>query len=209
MALKSDGTIVLAGNAGDFLFFVAGLLPNGQVFTDIGSNGNGISLVSPWINNLLPSNVSTEFVRSINIQADGKMILVGGGVAVRVNYYGLLDNSFGILGRSRLDQPLGATGGGALQFDGSLICVGYLGSKGGQSNLIVSRRTANGQVDPTFDQDGTLSTQFLSQHSDDRLRTIATAPDGKIVVAGVSRRPSWMAPATSSSLVTSKTELLI
>ena len=70
----------------------------------------------------------------------------------------------------------------ARQPDGKLIVVGDR-SNGGLSDFAILRYLATGSLDPNFDQDGLVITNFGNEF--DMANSVAIQPDGKIVVAGV------------------------
>ena len=69
-----------------------------------------------------------------------------------------------------------------MQPDGKIIVTGFCGSLT-QNDFCLARYQANGSLDPSFGSNGTVTTAFPAP-SDDRGKTIALQPDGKIVVAG-------------------------
>ena len=72
----------------------------------------------------------------------------------------------------------------ALQSDGKIVVAGYTLS-GTNNDFEVARFNTNGSHDITFDNDGTLTTDFTS--SDDYAGSVAIQSDDKIVVAGYSK----------------------
>jgi uncharacterized delta-60 repeat protein len=71
--------------------------------------------------------------------------------------------------------------GVTVQADGKIVVAGSGGGAGGP-NFAVSRYNTDGSLDPTFDGDGKVTTDFASNH--DRGFAVALQGDGKIVVAG-------------------------
>jgi uncharacterized delta-60 repeat protein len=123
-------------------------------------------------------------------QPDGKIIAVGAnddsafGTAfalARYNPDGSLDKSFS--GNGKQTTSFGGKGGVyegvALQPDGKIIAVGFLGSGDGFG---VARYNPNGSLDPTFSGDGKQTTDFGG--SSDGAGGVALQGDGKIVAAG-------------------------
>jgi uncharacterized delta-60 repeat protein len=71
--------------------------------------------------------------------------------------------------------------GVAIQADGKIVVAGSSGGAGGR-DFAVARYNADGSLDPTFDADGKVTTDFASSH--DQGFAVALQGDGKIVVAG-------------------------
>ncbi|HKE20466.1 MAG TPA: hypothetical protein VKB80_36585, partial [Kofleriaceae bacterium] len=118
------------------------------------------------------------------LQADGKIVLVGGLRMARYGADGGLDASFGtggvvdlVFSGGVLDQGLGV----AIQPDGRIVVVGVT-SVGGQDDFAVNRYLAGGALDTSFGGDGKVATDFSG--SVDRARAVLVQPDGRIVVAG-------------------------
>ncbi|MBK8147912.1 MAG: carboxypeptidase regulatory-like domain-containing protein [Acidobacteria bacterium] len=71
----------------------------------------------------------------------------------------------------------------AVQRDGKIVAAGY-SFNGSDYDIAVARFNPNGSLDPAFDGDGTLTTDFGS--GNDYARALALQTDGKIIVAGSS-----------------------
>jgi uncharacterized delta-60 repeat protein len=71
--------------------------------------------------------------------------------------------------------------GVAIQADGKIVVAGSAGGAGGP-DFAVARYNTDGSLDPTFDGDGKVTTDFASNH--DQGFAVALQADGKIVVAG-------------------------
>jgi uncharacterized delta-60 repeat protein len=128
------------------------------------------------------------------IQPDGKIVVAGvvynsegfnlDFAVVRYNTDGSLDNSFdgdGIVvtdfsaGKEDQIQSL------ALQEDGSIVVAGW-SFNGNDFDVVMARYLSNGSLDPSFDGDGKVSTDFGG--STDKAKSVAILNDGKIVVGG-------------------------
>ncbi|HNL13877.1 MAG TPA: DUF4347 domain-containing protein, partial [Accumulibacter sp.] len=70
----------------------------------------------------------------------------------------------------------------ALQNDGKIVTVGYVGSGGGNNDSVVLRYNTNGSLDLSFSNDGRLITALSA--TDDYATAVAIQADGKILVAG-------------------------
>jgi uncharacterized delta-60 repeat protein len=76
-----------------------------------------------------------------------------------------------------------SAGGVVIQPDGRIVAGGF-GAGPGEFDFAVARYETDGSLDPTFDTDGKVTTDFNT--SDDRGAAVALQADGKIVVAGQS-----------------------
>jgi len=176
VAIQANGRIVVAGTDSLRKFAVVRYRSNGALDPTFG--GNGI--------------VRTDMTRGddiaydLVIQADGKIVLVGGvgqpqptfGLA-RYRSNGALDPTFGQRGKV-------FTGGGtwvaravALQPNGRLVVAGY-----NKLGLAVARYRPDGRLDSSFSGDGKLDQNVSApQHAIFAL-DVAIQPDGRIVTAG-------------------------
>ena len=140
----------------------------------------------------------TDEVRGVAIQADGKIVAAGHTICepcavpvqphdfalARYNRDGSLDTTFDGDGKVTTDFDVGEDQAFAvaIQADGKIIAAG---SANGPSSFdfAVARYNADGSLDPTFDIDGKVTTDFAG--GNDQGRGVAIQADGKIVVAGV------------------------
>jgi uncharacterized delta-60 repeat protein len=199
MAIQDDGKIVLAGycfSGSKLNFCVARLNVDGSLdasFDGPSGTGNGKFL--------MPIGLGNDSVRSIAIQADSKIVLVGicsngsndDFCMARLNTDGTLDASFdgpSGLGDGKFLLPIGSGNDAAysvaMQADGKIVVVGTC-HNGTKNNFCMARLNANGSLDETFV--GTFSTArgafwFGVGFFDDHARSLAIQPDGKIVLAG-------------------------
>ncbi|MCB0156272.1 MAG: DUF11 domain-containing protein, partial [Anaerolineae bacterium] len=143
---------------------------DGQVFTDFGD--------------------SPEYITGLALQPDGKIVAVGENsvnnydfAVARYNSDGSLDSSFG--GDGKVTTDFGRVDIGtdvAIQPDGKIVVAGYVwaGVTNG-SFVLLARYNSDGTLDPSFDGDGKVMTNY---GADDVARMLAIQPDGKIVIAG-------------------------
>jgi uncharacterized delta-60 repeat protein len=129
----------------------------------------------------------------VAVQADGKIVAVGvssrGNFAidfaiVRYNLDGSLDSTFGG-GDGQVLTDLGGDDSAsavAIQADGKIVVAGTSTAGGNPFNFALVRYKTGGGLDPTFDGDGKVLTDFLGS---DTLLDVAIQTDGKIVAAGV------------------------
>ncbi|MEX2139037.1 MAG: putative Ig domain-containing protein [Pirellulales bacterium] len=193
VAVQPDGKVIAVGalsGLGNLNFGMARYLPNGAIDT---SFGGGDGLVET---NLADSPTPHDFVNTIAIQPDGKILLAGGastnsGMAMAIARYnadGSLDSTFGggdglvlnYVGVPTIIRSL------ALAPDGKIVAV-TTDDMGGNffvadTPFVVSRYSADGTPDPAFG----AGTGFVTVRVGDtaRARDVAIQPDGKILVAG-------------------------
>lgn len=128
------------------------------------------------------------------LQADGKIVIVGGTftdfVLARFNANGTLDTSFD--GDRKVTTDLVADEqeealSVAIQGDGKIVVAGYTGTPGagGPANFAIARYNADGTLDTTFGNEGTLRIDFFG--STDIAESVIVQPDGSIVLGGLAR----------------------
>lgn len=138
--------------------------------------------------------VANDVTRSVVVQSDGKIVLVGFSslvsdtsiILLRFNSDGTLDTSFGTNGVTTTTIEPSANSwavSAALQSDGKIVVVGhYYKSADSTLRMYVARYTAHGVLDSTFNADG-VATPTIPGGTDDRATGVAIQSDGKIVVA--------------------------
>src|SRR5262249_8567951 len=128
-------------------------------------------------------------------QSDGKLVVAGTSFAgattrlavARYNADGSLDPTFGTGGEAAV--PFTDTvnvAAVAVQPDGKVVVAGTLSNfsiNAVNADFLLARFTAAGALDPTFDGDGLLTTDFGGT---DNLAALLVQPDGKLVAAGTS-----------------------
>jgi uncharacterized delta-60 repeat protein/uncharacterized repeat protein (TIGR01451 family) len=141
--------------------------------------------------------VTTDFGASgddafgVAIQGDGKIVAAGGAfpgstldfALARYNPDGSLDPTFDTDGKVTTDF-LGATDQAnaiSIQGDGKIVAAG-LAFVSGNADFALARYNPDGSLDPTFDTDGKVTTDFGA--SGDNAFGVAIQADGKIVAAG-------------------------
>ena len=141
------------------------------------------------------NNLGGETGYSVLVQPDAKIVITGVTnlpgqdrqyVLLRFTDTGSLDSSFDGDGK-----VIAGTGGGgydvaeamALQSDGRLVVVGF-----GSREFLLARYNSDGSLDPTFGAAGKVMTDFRG--TQDEARAVVMQPDGRILVAGRSYRPS-------------------
>ena len=177
VALQSDGGIILAGSdGGGGKFALVRLDAHGYLDPSFGGNGRVTTQLYGW-----------DGVNGLAIQDDDKIIAAGyegGGNFGLARYHadGLLDTSFGEEGIVLTDFGGGWDGANdvLLQPDGKIIAVGY----DHDGDFAVARYNSNGSLDPQFDDDGRVLTDFGEGW--DYANAVALDNHGNIVVAGTS-----------------------
>jgi uncharacterized delta-60 repeat protein len=129
----------------------------------------------------------TDEARIVLVQADGRIVVAGGGSAgnafcvARLRANGRLDTAFGSGGKRRIgfggDQE-GAFGG-ALQPDGKIVLVG----DSDLTRVAVARLNPDGSLDATFAGDGK---RLFSWGPIGRATSVVVLPNGKLLVGGFS-----------------------
>jgi uncharacterized delta-60 repeat protein len=209
VAIQSDGKIVAVGGTCSnstlgctFLFTgsgydyaVARYNTNGSLDSGFGSGGKVTT----------DFNGGLDFASSVVIQPDGRILVGGTSCAdssmmcyltggtqfslARYNTDGSLDSSFGNRGKVFTPVPaFGALKTIALQSDGKIVAVG-LAHPLGDADFAVVRYNTDGTLDPSFGNEGIVTTDFNStpgNPSSDTAYGVAIQPDGKIVTAGAS-----------------------
>jgi uncharacterized delta-60 repeat protein len=194
VALQSDGKVIIAGyvysNPG-YDFATVRYNNDGSLDTSFGSNG--------VVTTDFAFLVSYDFAYDVAIQKDGKILVVGktdnavSGASyfalTRYETNGSLDTSFGVGGKvtTYLTYPSVAHSV-AIQQDGEIVAAGWAGSSAEFFDFAVARFNTNGSLDSTFGSGGKVTTDLFGDT--DFANAITIQPDGRIVLAGVSRRRS-------------------
>jgi uncharacterized delta-60 repeat protein len=131
-----------------------------------------------------------DFGNDVAIQADGKLVVVGGGgesgrfELARYKLDGSLDPSFG--GDGKVVAHFGGeeeAGDVAIQADGKIVAAGRSSVGPNPSNFALARYNPDGSLDSSFDGDGLVVTDFGAFES---IVSVTIQADGKIVAAGLS-----------------------
>ena len=169
VAIQPDGKIVVAGRTPNafYDFFVLRYNINGSMDSGAGPDSTpGDSFGTA--NGRIPVSIGDDdSANGIALQKDGKIIVSGytsngttyGFAALRFTSSGVLDPSFGLLGKvstlfAAASSGLHASGfSGVLQPDGKLVLAG-VASNGTHDDMAVVRYNPDGSLDATFDGDG-------------------------------------------------------
>ena len=190
LAIQRDGKLVAAGGvpSQSAAFRLARYLPNGALDRTFGTNGVVTTAVAGDMG---------EGAAALAIQADGKIVAAGTGKMagqsafelVRYEFDGSLDRTFGTNGRVTTTSGNGGRFGFAnfanalaIGRRGTLLVGGSSRGSSGHSRFALARYDADGLLDPTFGNNGTVTTSFSS--GDSEINALAIRRDGRIVAAG-------------------------
>ncbi|HLF83252.1 MAG TPA: hypothetical protein VI837_03660 [Blastocatellia bacterium] len=179
------------------LLFLSMLLPSPDLIVPNRVLAAPGDLVSTWATDGV---VKTDFAgghdaanaiaatRFGKIIAAGSATIPGTGTDFALACYdenGILDPNFGDVGKATVDF-FGANDGArgvAVQEDGRIVLSGFA-TNGSERQFAFARFASDGQLDPTFDQDGKV---VLDLGSTSEAFKVALQRDGKIVAVGDSR----------------------
>jgi uncharacterized delta-60 repeat protein len=200
LAIQPDGKIVAAGYA--FVqdtssgFAVARYNPDGSPDSSFGNGGKITTRIGG----------ENDQAYAVALQPDGKIVVAGtayispspnsanyGFALVRYNLDGSLDSSFDGDGKLITDffDSLDEAFGVLVQRDGKIVATGFATrgpNNGATYDFAMARYNPDGSLDPSFDGDGKVLTDFFG--SGDRAYAALLQPDDKIVLAGVCYTPS-------------------
>jgi uncharacterized delta-60 repeat protein len=190
LAIQPDGKIIAVGRAmvsGSTDFALVRYNPDGSLDPTFGNNGK------------VTTAFGTGYERGLTIvlQPDGKAVVAGSVYVdtprvispdfglVRYNSDGSLDTSFGNGGKAITDfGGFDQVRALLMQPDGKIVAAGSAGVPGSVDlNFGLARYNPDGSLDPTFGDNGKVSTDFGSL---ERAYALLLQPDGKIVAAGAS-----------------------
>ena len=179
VAIQEDGKIVAAGTAlvsGSIDFGLARYNTDGSLDPTFDTDGR--------VTRNFSGGIDEAF--ALAIQGDGKSVAAGFAddsyfALARYNTGGSLDPTFDTDGL----VTTGFGGGGpnkayavAIQGDEKIVSAGFAND----ADFGLARYNTDGSLDPTFDGDGLVTTDFAGDF--DRARAMAIQGDGKIVAAG-------------------------
>ena len=192
IAIQTDGKIVVAGDRASGLFppyhdfLVARYNADGSLDNNFGEDG----VVFTDFGSIL------DYGKSVAVQADGKIVVAGGGsvtpyiftgpsagshfAMVRYNPDGSLDSSFDDDGMLLTDLGTSPSSANsiAIQADDKIVLAGT-----GAGGFSVVRYNTDGSLDNSFDNDGILVANMGISSS---ASSIAIQADGKIIAGGSS-----------------------
>lgn len=124
-----------------------------------------------------------DIFQAVQIQNDGKIVVVGQSTITRVTSTGLLDVTFNTTGIKRIsfnNQNMNIKSV-RFQTDDKIVVSGYI-SNGTNNDFAIARLNSDGTLDTTFDTDGILILPIGTDN--DRAFSHKIQTDGKIVVFG-------------------------
>jgi uncharacterized delta-60 repeat protein len=157
--------------------------PNGSLDPGFGNGGKIASNIA-FTTNVVDARMGMA------LQADGRILLVGGLQLARFNGDGTPDVSFGSAGVVTVPfngSPYDIAQGVAVQTDGRIVVVGTLsvgGTAADKQDFALARFNSDGALDISFGTGGIVTTDFNG--SQDIARRITIQADGKLLVAGYS-----------------------
>ncbi len=130
---------------------------------------------------------------AVAVQPDGKIVVAGFAevgssddfALARYNADGSLDETFGTGGTVTTGFTADSRDEGldvAVQTDGKIVVVGRSAATGVSFDFALARYTTSGSLDPSFDGDGKVTTDFGGGLAS--ARAVVMQPDGKILVVG-------------------------
>jgi len=144
----------------------------GKVLTDLGDNSAGAQIQA--------------VVSDAALQSNGDIVVSGNFGLVRYLPNGKLDTSFGAKG---LATTTGSAAGLAIEPNGDYLAVGAGTTSSGVSTFAVTRFTSSGRLDPTFGNDGVVTTTFPGASDGAAADAVLVEPDGDILVGGQASVP--------------------
>jgi len=130
--------------------------------------------------------------KSVALQRDGKLVVVGDMTLSRCNPDGTADTTFGAGGKVTIvanGGPVDAMEAVAVQSDGKIVVAGHTSTPTSIfDDFALLRFNTDGSADSSFGSGGIVITDFAG--STDRAEALVIQPDGKIVVAGFATRGS-------------------
>jgi uncharacterized delta-60 repeat protein len=139
----------------------------GKVLTDLGDNSAGAQIQA--------------VASAAALQSNGDIVVSGNFGLVRYLPSGKLDTSFGTKG---LATTTGSAAGLAIEPDGDYLAVGAGTASSGVSTFEVTRFTSSGRLDPTFGNDGVVTTTFPGASDGAAADAVLVEPSGDILVGG-------------------------
>lgn len=183
VAIQVDGRIVVGGGTDRSFsedFIVSRYLRDGSPDLSFGQNGH----------TSVDFGGGSETVNSLVVQPNGRIVLAGSSgrsvALARVTRTGQLDSTFHQDGKLVRDiySTSNVAYSVALQTDGMIVVAGTAWDYTFNStdhDFFVLRLSESGYADPTFDDDGLVTTNFGRR---DDARSLKIQSDGRIVVTG-------------------------
>lgn len=194
MALQPDGKLIVAGVTSNNItsqdFAVVRYNTDGTLDPGFGVGGRVTTTFSVF--------GSQDVARAVALQPDGKIVVAGDSISdfalARYNSDGSLDTSFGSDGMLRTDfnRSDDSAAAIAIQGDGKIVAAGFSDLRRvfpPRFDFAVVRYNSDGSLDPSFGNNGKVTTDFFNL--EDRANAITIQADGKILLAGPVHRASF------------------
>jgi uncharacterized delta-60 repeat protein len=190
VATQADGKLLVAGagatdSKGDTGFALARYTARGRLDPSFGRNGRVLTAFRKYPG----EKFAIANAISVAVESEGKIVAAGwsGGTnaassatLVRYTSRGRLDPSFGEGGKVVLSSHHGGLTAVAVEPDGKIVALGWIGQPMGPPTVVVLRFTTGGELDPSFGQGGQVRVDSLAEVPSSFL----LQQDGKFVVAG-------------------------
>ncbi|MDD2780799.1 cadherin-like domain-containing protein [Sulfuricurvum sp.] len=188
ITVQPDGKILLAGSSGVNTDFAL-VRYNRDGSLDKTFSGDGIVTTA--------IGTGYDSALSVTVQTDGKILAAGYSnngtnndfALIRYNSDGSLDTTFSGDGKVTTDFTANYDAGRSVtvQSDGKILVAGY-NKNGSNDDFALVRYNSDGSLDTTFNGDGKVTTAIGV--GADGGYSVTVQPDGKILVAGVSKNGS-------------------
>lgn len=191
--LTPQGKILLVGATTDYQTYrllLIQLNADGSADETFGTSGVLVQSVSVVVDN------AEDIAYDVTLDADNNILVCGSTFdenyvrrpfVARFSPSGVLDTNFGVNGIASI--PVMPVGGNsfqsvAVQPDGRIVASGYFGNTELWYVLLLVRFNADGTLDQNFGDAGVVKHNY--NNIDDEGEDLALAPDGSILLAGVS-----------------------
>ncbi|MGD9562643.1 MAG: carboxypeptidase regulatory-like domain-containing protein [Pyrinomonadaceae bacterium] len=188
LAIQANGRIIVAGTSSSDDFSTVRLLSSGTLDTSFDGDGIAVTAIYAVANS----------ARSVAIQANGRILVGGGGDSnvvglVRYNANGSLDTSFDADGiktfqLKEVGNPSDYIEDLAIQPDGKILAIAdttyNILNRFIPESFTLFRFNEDGSFDTSFDGNGVARSQWCEYGKDLFLQT-----DGKIAAIGIQERP--------------------
>lgn len=179
--VDGNGKIVVGGTAGTN-FLVFRMDSTGTL--DLSFNTNGFTTIAFSISADM-GDMDLDF--NGRIVAAGKLITSNSNLCfTRLTTAGVLDNSFGFMGKYTLNIGNAASVVSAIhiQPDNKIIAGGYTNDSLQRNNFLATRITASGALDLTFNGGGVVQSAVVQGPVDEFGNGMAVMNDGRIIMTG-------------------------
>jgi uncharacterized delta-60 repeat protein len=181
IAIQSDGKILIGGDFSTYNSI------NRSHIVRVNTNGTLDAGFDPGTGTHTDSDSDDEYINSLSIQPDGKIIIAGEFISyngtdrfgiARINSNGSLDEEFNPgTGTSSIEIT-------AIQSDGKIVIGGWFETYNGVSRVSIARINSNGTLDTSFNPGTGASYEGTDFPASGNIGTVSIQSDGKIVIGG-------------------------